>query len=266
LWSGGLWDWLDPLTLIHALSELATQYPDLKLYFMGTRHPNPIVQGMKMPDQAISLSQELGVYNKSVFFGDWVAYEDRVNYLLEADMAVITHPAHIETRFSNRTRVLDCIWTGLPIITTEGDAMADWVRDENLGITVPACDVQALSNAIIQLLTMGGRNEFKQSFASLRAQLSWDKVISPLANFCSSPSIATDKGKYLTELERYRRDAEKYLQQVIVDKDAFLEKVINDKDAYIEQVIADKDAVIEKYQKMLPVKIYQGIRKTISKS
>jgi len=262
LWSGGLWDWLDPLTLIHALSELATQYPNLKLYFMGTRHPNPIVQGMKMPDQAIALSQELGVYNKSVFFGDWVAYEERVNYLLEADLAVIAHPAHIETRFSNRTRVLDCIWTGLPIITTEGDAMADWVRDENLGLTVPAGDVQALSNAIRQMLTMGGRNAFKQSFDNLRAQLSWDKVVAPLANFCSSPSIAPDKGQYLTELERYRRDAEKYLQQVIADKDAFLEQVIKDKDAVNEQLRNR----LEQYQNMIPVKIYQGIKRKLRKS
>ena len=39
LWSGGLWDWLDPLTLIRAVAQLQPRYPDLKLFFMGTSPP-----------------------------------------------------------------------------------------------------------------------------------------------------------------------------------------------------------------------------------
>ena len=77
LWSGGVWDWLDPLTPIRAMAMLASQYPDLKLYFMGTRHPNPNVPEMMMVEKAISLSQELGLYNKSVFLGSWVPYQER---------------------------------------------------------------------------------------------------------------------------------------------------------------------------------------------
>ncbi len=273
LWSGGLWDWLDPLTLIRAMGVLVPSHPELKLYFLGTRHPNPIVSGMHMPDQTIALSQELGLYNQSVFFGEWVAYEERVNYLLEADLAVITHPAHIETRFSNRTRVLDCIWTGLPIITTDGDAMADLVRADNLGFTIPPEDITALVEAIEKTLTLGGRDAFAESFTHLRSQLSWDSVVKPLAAYCTAPNTAPDKGQYLTEVERYRKDADAYLQQAIKDKDAFLEQVVRDKDAYTEQVIKDKDEVIEylnnclkQYNKFLPVRVYSSIRRRLGKS
>jgi hypothetical protein len=41
LWSGGIWDWFDPLTAIEAVAKLAPQIPTLKLYFMGVEHPNP---------------------------------------------------------------------------------------------------------------------------------------------------------------------------------------------------------------------------------
>ena len=269
LWSGGLWDWLDPLTLIRAMAELVPHHPELKLYFLGTHHPNPVVSGMSMPDQTIALSKELGLYDRSVFFGEWVAYEERVNYLLDADFAVITHPAHIETRFSNRTRVLDCIWTRLPIITTEGDAMADWVQAENLGFVVPPEDVKALSETIVRMLVSGGREEYAESFDNLRAQLSWDKVIKPLSEYCSGRYFALDKGQYLTEVDRYRRDAEVHLQQVISDKDAFLEQVVRDKDAFMEGILQENEHLkkrLEQYHKLLPFRIYYGLKRTIGKS
>ena len=269
LWSGGLWDWLDPLTLIRAMGELVPHHPQLKLYFLGTRHPNPIVSGMRMPDQAIELSKELGLYDRSVFFGEWVAYEQRVNYLLDADLAVITHPAHIETRFSNRTRVLDCIWTSLPIITTEGDAMADWVQAEDLGFIVPPEDVEALSKAIDRMLVSGGRDAYAEQFKKLRAQLGWDKVVNALADYCTAPYFAPDKGQYRTEIERYREDAEAHLQRVISEKDAFLDQVVRDKDAIIDGILQENEdlkILLEQYQNTLPFRIYLGMKRTIGKS
>ena len=107
VWSGGLWDWLDPLTLIKAMALLKKTHPEIKLFFFGTQHPNSLISGMKMPQMAMDLSCELGLYNKTIFFGDWVPYDQRGAYLAEADLSVVTHLAHIETHFSFRTRVLD---------------------------------------------------------------------------------------------------------------------------------------------------------------
>lgn len=251
LWSGGLWDWLDPLTLIRAVAQVAPRHPELKLFFMGTRHPNPTVTGMVMPERAIVLSQELGIYNQQVFFGDWVPYQERVNYLAEADLAVVSHPGHIETHFSFRTRVLDCIWAGLPIIITEGDAMADWVEVEKLGFAVPVGDEEAMSAVIEQMLSAGGRAAFNPAFERMRELLRWDRVVRPLAQFCLNPSLAPDKSHYLTETERIGQDKEAFLQQVIQDKDQFLEQVVRDKDAYLEQILArnkDLENKLDRYR------------------
>jgi len=52
LWGGGIWEWFDPLTLIQAISQLAPTCPQLKLVFLGTRHPNPTIPPMPMQERA----------------------------------------------------------------------------------------------------------------------------------------------------------------------------------------------------------------------
>jgi len=255
LWSGGIWDWLDPLTLIRALADIPPRYPQIKLYFMGTHHPNPLVNGMEMPQTAINLSRELGLFGKSVFFGDWVPYDERQNYLVEADLGVITHPGHIETHFSFRTRVLDYIWAGIPFIITEGDAWADLAKKENIGYTVAPGDVKGLAVAIENLITENAKVNYADSFDKLRQSHRWDKVILPLAKYCSDPYLSPDKTQYLTEAERIGRD-----------KDTFLQQVIQDKDAYLEQVIQEREALrnsLMRYHRLLPIRAYHWIKQKI---
>jgi len=250
IWSGGLWDWLDPLTLIQAMAKLEQKHPELKLFFMGTRHPNPVVSGMEMPDRAIRLSQELGLYNKRVFFGDWTPYDQRQYYLVESDLAVISHLAHIETHFSFRTRVLDCIWAGLPLIITEGDAMSDLVKTEGLGYTVPAGDAEAMASGIENLLSDLGEYHFSKAFERVRQQYTWGRVTEPLKRYCEDPAPAPDKGKYLTETERIGRD-----------KDAFLHQVIHDKDEFWGAIVQDREVVIDRYQRSLPFRVYHALKR-----
>ncbi|MBN2549201.1 MAG: glycosyltransferase [Anaerolineales bacterium] len=250
LWSGGLWDWLDPLTFIRAVARLIPAYPRLKVYFMGTQHPNPIVTGMSMPEKALALSRELDLLNSHIFFGDWTPYQERLDYLLEADFTVISHPQHIETHFSFRTRLLDCIWASLPVIITQGDTMAEWVERENLGYAIPPHDEQAMAAAIEKMIAAGRsfgspRAAFAPAFARLRPTLQWENVIQPLLQFCLNPSIAPDKDQYLTEAERVTQAKDAFIEQVIRDKDAYLEQVIRDKDAHLEHVVHEKEAFLE---------------------
>src|SRR5262249_43423483 len=117
LWNGGIWNWLDPLTVIRAVHALGRE--DVKLVFLGTQSPNPAVPRMAMQERAVALARELGLLGTSVFFNEgWIPYEVRGAYLLEADVGVSAHFDELETRFAFRTRLLDCMWAGLPIVTT----------------------------------------------------------------------------------------------------------------------------------------------------
>jgi len=194
LWGGGLYNWFDPLTLIRAVDVLRRRRPLVRLFFMGVRHPNPDVPDMRMASEARTLSDRLGLTGIHVFFNeDWVAYDDRQNYLLEADVGASTHLSHLETGFSFRTRILDYIWVGLPIVATEGDAFAELIESAQLGFTVPVGDVDALETALFRTLeeahTASG---FRESLAAVRPDMSWSAVLFPLMQFCRSPRRAPD--------------------------------------------------------------------------
>ncbi len=260
LWSGGLWEWLDPLSLIKAVAQLVPQHPEIKLYFMGTSHPNPVVSGMSMPYQARKLSEESGLLNKNIFFGEWTPYQERGRYLAESDLAVISHPEHIETHFSFRTRVLDCIWAGLPIISTQGDILAEWIASNQIGLVVPPNDVSAMADAILNLLNSKGKPSIDQSFEGLRERLQWDKVAEPLIKYCLNPIIAPDKGLYLTETERISKDKDAFLAKVVRAKDAHTEQIILEKDAFLSQVVHDKDEFFEQGIREKEMKLDEVIR------
>jgi glycosyltransferase involved in cell wall biosynthesis len=199
LWGGGIWQWFDAPTLIRAMARLAGYRPDIKLFFMGVQRPNPQSGKIQAAAQVIALSQELGLYNRTVFFNDWVPYAERQNYLLEADIGVSLHQDHLETRFAFRTRFLDNLWARLPIVATRGDVLSEQVEAQGIGKVVKPGDVDGVVEAILSLLeTPNLREVYRPRFERVAAAYQWDIVTRPLIEFCASPRLAPDKA-YLRE-------------------------------------------------------------------
>jgi len=194
LWGGGVYNWFDPLTLIRAMDRLRERRPDARLFFLGMRHPNPDVPEMHMAAQTRALSARLGLTDSHVFFNaDWVAYDDRANYLLDADIGVSCHLQHVETAFSFRTRILDYLWAGLPIVTTGGDTFGDLVEAEGLGFSVAAQDVDALEEALFRLLDDADLHaDCAKRSSEIARTFTWPIVTAPLVQFCRNPRRAAD--------------------------------------------------------------------------
>ncbi|MGN7190857.1 MULTISPECIES: glycosyltransferase [unclassified Curtobacterium] len=189
VWGGGIYDWFDPLTLIRAVDVARHEVPELRLFFMAKVHPNAWLDGHAVPDQAVSLARELGILGTHVVFNEeWVPYDERAGYLAEADVGVTTHPAGLETRFSFRTRNLDYLWAGLPIITSEGDVFADLVEQHGNGITVPVGDVDALAAAIVRAARDApAREAWAAASRDLATAMTWERVLGPLLDFMDAP-------------------------------------------------------------------------------
>jgi glycosyltransferase involved in cell wall biosynthesis len=194
LWGGGIYEWFDPFTLIRAMARVVAVNPKAKLFFMGARHPNPAVGLTRTAREAMALATELGLLDRHVFFHpSWVPYKDRHNYLLEADIGVSTHFDCVETRFSFRTRILDYIWAGLPIVTTRGDSLSRFVSVQGLGSVVDYEDVLQLTDALLRLLQMpDARTSLQDDFARAAQSMTWERVAEPLLRFCSHPRKAPD--------------------------------------------------------------------------
>ncbi len=192
IWGGGVYSWFDPLLLIRAVHALAQRRPRTALVFLGTRHPGQ--EPMGVAKEAIDLAEDLGVLGSAVIFNeDWVPYEERGSFLVEADAGVSTHHAHVETEFSFRTRILDYLWAGLPMVATEGDTFADLVREERLGIAVPADDLDALVEALETVLYDDAfAAAARERVASVRERYLWETTLEPLRRIACSPRRAPD--------------------------------------------------------------------------
>ncbi len=185
------------MTPIRAVARLAERRDDVKLYFLGIQHPNPETEEMTMADEAVALARELGVLDRSVFFNyGWVPYEERANYLLEADLGVTAHEDNVETRFAFRTRVLDYLWAGLPIVTTGGDVLGELVESRGLGRVVAPGDVDGWVAAIEELLA--DSQAARRAIEEVRPQYAWPEAVKPLLRLVadeapSRPAPATVK-------------------------------------------------------------------------
>jgi glycosyltransferase involved in cell wall biosynthesis len=194
LWGGGIWNWFDPLTLIRAAARLSNVLPQLRVVFPAPASPSEQVMPMRMAADARNLADSLELTDRVVFFGtSWVPYDRRGSMLLEADLGVSLHLDGIETRFSFRTRVLDYLWAGLPILTTEGDSMADLVAEEDLGAVVPYGDEAAVSDALAQLACdTNRRHTCADRSKEVARRFRWSVTVSELAGYCRAPYQASD--------------------------------------------------------------------------
>jgi glycosyltransferase involved in cell wall biosynthesis len=194
LWGGGIYNWFDPLTLVRAVGLLARERDDVRLFFLGVKHPNPAVPAMRMAAAARELSDRLGLTGTSVFFNEeWVPYDERGQYLLDADVGVTCHYPHVETAFSYRTRVLDYLWAGLPIVTTEGDAFAALVAEHDLGAVVPPEDPAALADALRGVLDPERNAACRARVREVAVHHTWSRTLAPLVEFCRAPQQAADR-------------------------------------------------------------------------
>ncbi len=194
LWGGGLWSWLDSLTAVRAAERLRADYPQLKLIFPGTIHPNQNVAS-SMPlrkTETYRYVHEKGLVDDLVFFGQWVPYEDWQNVLLECDIALSLHHDTLETQLAFRSRMLEYFWAGLPLVATAGDATSELVNRYGLGVIVDYEDVDGVAQAIGQILA--DDSAYRAGFERARQDLTWEKAAEPLVRFCRNPRRAADRG------------------------------------------------------------------------
>ncbi len=184
LWGGGLWDWLDPLTVIEAMPLVLEEIPEARLFFLGIRHPNPAVPTSRMAERAIALAEEMDLLETAVFYNEWTPYEDRINFLMEADVGVSLHGDHIETRFAVRTRLMDYLWANLPMVVNGGDVLSDLVKVHGLGEVVAVGDKTAVASRLIDLL----RQPIPpQQFEVVIKQYYWSTIAVPLFEYILTP-------------------------------------------------------------------------------
>lgn len=193
VWAGSVLDWQDPGTPVRALARTVERVPTVRLIFPGGSHPNPETPPSAKLEEVRALARARGMLDRHVFFVDWIPYDRRADLLLAAEIGLSAHHLTLETRYAWRTRMLDYLWAGLPIVCTEGDALAELVQERQLGCVVPPGDEAAMAAAFERLLTDGPfASACRARIADVRPSLHWTAAVAPLRRYLER--LEADRG------------------------------------------------------------------------
>jgi glycosyltransferase involved in cell wall biosynthesis len=187
---GGLYDWYDPWTLLDALAAL--DRPGWTLLLI--RNPNPQSTPQRLFAAVEARCRALGWWGSRVQALDWVPAERRYDLLRDVDLLVAPHRPSLETRLSLRTRFLDALAAGCPVVTSEGGAMSRLLAEHRAGWVVTSGDAAALARALAEALEdphsrLAGARELAAAFR-------WDRVLAPLVRFCRAPLADATKERF----------------------------------------------------------------------
>ncbi len=186
LYFGGIYDWYDPMVVLDALPAILEREPKAVVVFVD--HPHPDETPLSAAGLTRRVAKERGWLGTSVRFERWRPYDRRFELALVADLAVVTHRPGLETDLSLRTRMVDLLWLGLPVVATAGGTMSRIVDTVGAGRTVAPGDPTVLAEAVCSFLADAeGRKAANEAGRRWAEGKSWRKVSRPLLDFAAAP-------------------------------------------------------------------------------
>ncbi len=178
LWWGGAWPWLDLETLLAARARLggapvSVVVPTAARPGAGTRPLDPPALAAAAARHGLAPPQVVGLER-------WVPYGERHRVLLRASLVAVLHRDGEETRLSFRTRALDALWAGVPLLVSDGGEVATLVRRGGWGGVVPVADARATAAALELLLGEREQRRVRERLAGDRDRWRWQRVAAPL--------------------------------------------------------------------------------------
>ncbi len=182
--SGSFNLWFDAETLLKALETAMEK--DSRIRFTCVGGP--------VPHSPYSYEQFLEKVNNSHFrkrmdIRGWVDKRELEEIYMRSDAAVYTDIPCYESELGARTRVLDWISRGIPVVCTRGAEISADIDRYGLGITVPQKNPQILADALIKL--SGDSRTYERIVEN---QLSWctgpgriSHMFNPLLKWAESP-------------------------------------------------------------------------------
>ncbi len=186
LYFGGIYDWYDPMVVLEALPAILERHPGTTVLFV--EHPHPEMTPQSAAARAREAARGRGWLGREVRFLPWRPGAGRFALAQVSDLGVVTHRPGLEALLSFRTRLVDLLWLGLPVVATEGGTMSRVLRETGAGAVVPAGDAPALADAVMRLLEDPERRRAaSEAGRSWAAGRTWPRVAGPLLRFAEKP-------------------------------------------------------------------------------
>ncbi|HEY3782972.1 MAG TPA: glycosyltransferase family 4 protein [Fimbriimonadaceae bacterium] len=193
LWFGGLYPWFDITTLIEAVGVLNKKLP-AKLVIVGAKNPfnnHPDFDGKYQ--EMLSFIRAHGLENE-VVVQDWVPFSERADWYLDSDLTVVVNKPGLENSLAWRTRIVDFVWAGLPIISSGGDPVSEMLFAADAAEKFKALDSEGIADDLERLLQDPKKMaRIRDNLARARESLYWDIVTEQLTSAIKNHIKAADQ-------------------------------------------------------------------------
>ena len=188
---GGMFlPWQNPEKALELLLECFDQCGKGKLLFYGGPHPTMDVSR----GQFNRLIQKLSSH-KRVKMSGILPFDKLCKEYVQAGVALDLLEKNPERELAFTTRTLVYMWCGLPVIYNNYSELSMYIEGSGAGWTLDPSDEKSFKKIVRDILEGKINMEEKRAAARrlVREQFDWTKTISPLAEFCLSPSYREGK-------------------------------------------------------------------------
>jgi len=131
------------------------------------------------------LMSECGLGDR-VTFRAAVPFKRRGEIYSQADVGIVPGMDSLEDELATRTRLLDYIWAGLPVITGSRDELSELVVREGGGLAYESGDPKSFRDALVNLI-VGGLERVRDGIEGLARRLVPQELLAPLLEYLRDP-------------------------------------------------------------------------------
>ncbi len=188
--SGGFNTWIDPVVMFDAIERSMKSCPTLSFVSTGGAIPGHHVDAYAQFQELVRKSR----YRKRFELAGWVQTTELFGYYEAANAALLVDRFTYEGVLGARTRMLDWLAAGLPIVCTRLSEISEDLERRGIALSAEPGDARALSDAIVELVEdpagaeRRGRRGRRHAETTLRAA----SQLEPLMAWAKAPARAPD--------------------------------------------------------------------------
>ncbi len=191
LWCGGYNTWTDVDTLFGGMEAAMQAEPNLHYVSVGANTYSASDNVYERLTRLVAASPRAARYH---LLG-WRPWSEMATFYQESDVGINIDALHYETIFGTRTRLVEMIAAGLPVVTSLGAELSYLLRDAGAAVTFTVGDSQALGTALARMAVDAELTACMAQRALRYAQreLSFAATTAPLRAWVAAPVPAPDR-------------------------------------------------------------------------
>jgi glycosyltransferase involved in cell wall biosynthesis len=192
LWCGGYNPWTDVDTLFNGLEYAMARDPNLHYVSLGANS----YEGQDNVYSRLLSMVKTSPFSTRYHLLGWRPWGELADYYKESDVGLNIDSLHYETIFGTRTRLVEMLAAGLPIVTSRGCELSQHIADRGAGTVFESKDSVGLGQQLLRFAGDAGvrRQSVRKALDFAGNELSFANTARPLREWVESPRRAPDRG------------------------------------------------------------------------